>query len=103
MNKVTFLKLLNLVSDIENYLEKLGQLGITITESPIIDEMYSSINAVIMDAYGLEGLKWVEWWIYEKSKNPELKAYEIDENGKQTEIIRNIDELYEYLEIKNKR
>lgn len=103
MNKVTFLKLLNLVSDIENYLEKLEQLGITITENPLTDEVYSSINAVIMDAYGLDGLKWVEWWIYEKSKNPELKAYEIDEDGEQIEIIRTVDELYDYLEIKNKR
>lgn len=103
MNKVTFLKLLNLVSDIENYLEKLGQLGITIIENPLTDEVYSSINAVIMDAYGLDGLKWVEWWIYEKSKNPELKAYEIDEDGEQIEIIRTVDELYDYLEIKNKR
>ena len=103
MNKVTFLKLLNLVSDIENYLEKLEQLGITITENPLTDEIYSSINAVIMDAYGLDGLKWVEWWIYEKSKNPELKAYEIDEDGEQIEIIRTVDELYDYLEIKNKR
>lgn len=103
MNKVTFLKLLNLVSDIENYLEKLGQLGITITENPITDKIYSSINAVIMDAYGLEGLKWIEWWIYEKSKNPELKAYEINDDGEQIEIIRTIDELYDYLEIKNKR
>lgn len=100
MNKVTFLKLLNLVSDIENYLEKLEQLGITITENPLTDEIYSSINAVIMDAYGLDGLKWVEWWIYEKSKNPELKAYEIDEDGEQIEIIRTVDELYDYLEIK---
>lgn len=103
MNKVTFLKLLNLVSNIENYIEKLGQLGIIITENPITDEIYSSIDAVIMDAYGLEGLKWVEWWVYEKSKNPELKAYEINEDGEQIEIIRTVDELYNYLEIKNKR
>lgn len=100
MNKVTFLKLLNLVSNIENYLDKLENLGI-ITESPIINEFYSFIDSVIIDSYGLEGLQWVQWWIYEKSKNPELKAYETDENGERIEIIKTVDELYEYLEIKN--
>lgn len=103
MSRVTFLKLLNLVSNIENYLEKLGQLGIIITENPTIDEMYNFIDSVVMDSYGLEGLKWVQWWIYEKSKNPELKAYEINDEGEQIEIIRTTDELYEYLELKNKR
>lgn len=103
MIKTTFLKLLNLVSDMENYLEKLGQLGINATENPITDATYNFIDTIIMDTYGLEGLKWIEWWVYEKSKNPELKAYEINEDGEQVEIIKTVDELYEYLEIKNKR
>ena len=55
------------------------------------------INDVIKDIYGTEGLDWVEWWTYEKSNNPELKAFVTNENGEDIEI-RTIDDLYNYLE-----
>ena len=79
MKKVTFLKLLNLISNVGKDTEKLEELGIDVCESTLVNE-------------------WVQWWVYEKSRNPELKAYETNEHGEDVEIIRSVDELYDYLE-----
>lgn len=98
MKKVTFLKLLNLISNVGKDAEKLEELGIDICESTLVNGMCELFDAVIEDAYGPNGLEWVQWWVYEKSRNLELKAYETNENGEDIEIIRTVDELYDYLE-----
>lgn len=98
MKKVTFLKLLNLISNVGKDTEKLEELGIDVCESTLVNDMCELFDAVMEDAYGQEGLEWVQWWVYEKSRNPELKAYETNEHGEDVEIIRSVDELYDYLE-----
>lgn len=98
MKKVTFLKLLDLISNVGKDTEKLEELGIDVCESTLVNGMCELFDAVMEDAYGQEGLEWIQWWVYEKSRNPELKAFETDEHGNEVEIIRSADELYEYLE-----
>lgn len=98
MNRTTFLELLSLVEDVNKFIDKLEELGIDICENPLVSSVYKLFDTIISDSYGQEGLEWVQWWVYEKSNNPELKAYETDEQGNEVEIIRNVDELYNYLE-----
>lgn len=98
MKKVTFLKLLNLISNVGKDTEKLEELGIDISESTLVNGMCELFDAVMEDAYGKEGLEWTQWWVYERSRNPELKAFETNEQGEDVEIIRTTDELYDYLE-----
>lgn len=98
MKKVTFLKLLSLISNVGKDTEKLEELGIDVCESTLVNGMCELFDTVMEDAYGQGGLEWVQWWVYEKSRNPELKAFETDEHGNDVEIIHNVDELYEYLE-----
>lgn len=98
MKKVTFLKLLDLISNVGKDAEKLEKLGIDVCESTLVNGMCELFDAVMEDAYGQEGLERIQWWVYEKSHNPELKAYKTNEYDKGVEIIRNVDELYNYLE-----
>ena len=90
MKKVTFLKLLNLISNVGKDTEKLEELGIDISESTLVNGMCELFDTVMEDAYGQGGLEWVQWWVYEKSRNPELKAFETDEYGNDVEIIHNV-------------
>lgn len=98
MKKITFLKLLDLISNVGKDTEKLEELGIDVCESTLVNGMCELFDSVMEDTYGQQGLEWVQWWVYEKSRNPDLQAFETDEDGVQTEIIRSVDELYEYLE-----
>lgn len=99
MKKETFLKLIHTLTSVDDSYESLFKLGIDIIDYPLFNEINSAIYDVIKDIYGAEGLDWVEWWTYEKSSNPELKAFVTNENGEDIEI-RTIDDLYDYLEQK---
>lgn len=98
MKEQTFLKLLNLISKTIRDAEKLEELGVDLCESVFVHGVYDLLDVIIEDVYGKVGLEWVQWWIYEKLRNPSLKAYETLDNGEQVEIIRTEKELYEYLE-----
>lgn len=69
MKKVTFLKLLSLISNVGKDTEKLEELGIDVCESTLVNGMCELFDTVMEDAYGND-----------------------------VEIIHNVDELYEYLE-----
>lgn len=98
MKKETFIKLLESIANIHADVDKLNTLKIDIAESNIVTTFEEVFDTIINDTYGTGGLEWVLWWVYEKSNNPELKAYETNEQGEDIEILHNIDELYEYLE-----
>lgn len=100
MNKITFLKLLDLITNVNKDAETLENLGIDISECSLIVGMCEMFDTIIEEEYGQEGLDWVQWWIYEKASNPDLKSFETNEEGEQVEIVRNVDELYDYLEKK---
>lgn len=97
MKKEAFNNIIKISNNISNYTDKLYDLKIDITNSPFFYD-FNTLEAIcIKNEYGDEGFDWYSWFMYEKmySKNPDsLKAY--DENG--NEILRNIDELYHYLE-----
>ena len=71
MKKVTFLKLLSLISNVGKDTEKLEELGIDVCERTLVNGMCELFDTVMEDAYGQGGLEWVQWWVYEKSRNPE--------------------------------
>lgn len=98
MKKETFLQLIDVVPKLDSVAEPLYKLGIDITECPIISMVRDLVGTIAEEFYGKDGRDWIEWWIYEKGSNPELTAYETDDEGNKTEIIRTVDELYNYLE-----
>jgi hypothetical protein len=98
MKKESFLKLLDLISTINKDAERLGKLGIDIYECTLMVGTSEMFDTIMEHVYGSEGLDWILWWVYEKSANNNLKAYETDANGNSIEIVKTVDELYEYLE-----
>ena len=61
------------------------------------DDYYKNVvHPLLIEAFGKEGLDSIEWFIYEKGDNPEMKAWDKDDN----EICYDIPSLYK--DISNK-
>lgn len=55
------------------------------------DDYYGEVvYPLIIECFGKEGLDWINWFIYERGDNPEMKAW--DKEGK--EICYDIASLY---------
>ncbi len=94
MKKETFLKLIHTITSVDKSQDSLFKLGIDVVDYPLFNEIIDVIYSIIKDVYGTEGLDWIEWWVYEKTNNPDLQAFTANENAE----IRTIDDLYNYLE-----
>jgi len=54
------------------------------------DDYYKNVvYPLLIESFGKEGLDWIEWFIYEKGDNPEIKAWD-----KEKEICFDIPSLY---------
>lgn len=98
MKKTNFLKLLELMSNMDRDIIVLEGLGIDLQDSSITKGLYEIFSIAMEESYDREGLDWILWFIYEKQSNPALKAFDSEGN----EIIKTEDELYEYLNVNHK-
>jgi hypothetical protein len=48
------------------------------------------VRPLMVEAFGKEGVEWINWYIYEKNGREDLKAWDKDGN----EICHNIESLY---------
>ena len=78
------------------------RLGIDLIE--FTDDYQKLSNNLLSIILTKDGLDWFSWFMYEKDfikgegGRPDMNAYHLDkETGKQFEIIRNLEELYNYL------
>ena len=93
MSKEELLKAFQLMDELNDTINNLSSLGIDVTESPLFNTAGCLFDMVIASNYTEEGQDWINWWYFEKSVDPGLKAY--DDNG--NEICRTFDELYEHV------
>ena len=98
MKKANFLRLLELMSNIDRDIVVLEGLGVDLQDCACVKGVYEIFNLVVENAYGKDGLDWVLWYVYEKQPNPALQAFDEDGN----EIIKTKDELHAYLEANHK-
>lgn len=94
MVKTTFLYAIYSLTNIVEQMRKLYNMGIDIMESPLVTNAEDLAMLLLSEYYNEEGMDWIQWWVYEKSENPHIVA--TDEQG--NKILKNIDELYDYLE-----
>lgn len=97
MKREVFKEIVETCNNMSNCVDKLYELKIDIINSPFFTYFNTLESICIKNEYGDEGYDWYMWFIYEKmtSKNPEkMRAW--DENG--NEILKDLDELYDYLE-----
>lgn len=48
------------------------------------------VHPLLIECFGSEGLDWIDWYIYEKLENPEIKAWDQNNN----EICYDIPSLF---------
>ena len=56
-------------------------------ESPLVESGWNLISMLINSNFDEEGQDWINWWLYEKSENPELKAWDAEDKEIPTETI----------------
>ena len=92
-----FNKAIDVIKKSDEFVNTLNKVHLEIFETPIADALYYFQKEYFTEVYGSEGYDWISWFLYEKmeAKNPEeFKAWDSDGN----EILRNLEELYHYLE-----
>ena len=88
MTKELFTKM---ILEIQNFCNRVDQLCDVLCtdffESPLVDSGWKLINLLVESHFDEEGQDWINWWLYEKDGNPELKASDENDNEIPTETI----------------
>jgi hypothetical protein len=95
MNLQTFTSLINEIISQNERIHNLYKQGVDLIS--FNDNYYKNVvHPLLIESFGKEGLEWIEWFIYERDNNPEMKAWDKDNN----EICYDVPSLYK--EISNK-
>jgi hypothetical protein len=99
MTREDFKKMVGLIEGHSYKSEMVYNYGVSIIE--FTDDLQEVISMLMREAFGEIGYDWISWWLYEKDfgKREDIRAFDENDN----EIIRDIDELYDYItDLKNK-
>jgi hypothetical protein len=95
MNLQTFTSLINEIISQNERIHNLYKQGVDLIS--FNDSYYKNVvHPLLIESFGKEGLEWIEWFIYERDGNPDIKAWDRNNN----EICYDIPSLYK--EISNK-
>ena len=95
LTKSEFIKLLEEHDDQENRIDTLSSVGINIFDSPLIEYGNRMFERLIEAYFTEEGIDWIFWWLYEKDGNPDMKAW--DENNNEIPM-ETMEDLWNYVE-----
>jgi hypothetical protein len=104
MTYLEFKEIVDLLVYRSQKITKTLELGIDVLE--FTEDTSRIITKLLAQLLTPEGLDWFEWFMYEKGAiedgvgDVEMKAYHTV-NGEKTEIIKTLEELYEYLVLNN--
>ena len=88
MTKESFI---NMLLEIQNFNCQVDQwcevMCSNLFESPLVESGWNLISMLIYTNFDEEGQDWINWWLYEKDGNPELKAWDENDNEIPTETI----------------
>ena len=79
VTKEEFFELLKMHAAQSERLDKLSNAGFPIWETDVIEYGNLMFDKVIKAFFTQEGEDWIFWWLYEKNGNPEIKAWDEDE------------------------
>jgi len=81
-----------LIKGIQNQSEKTHELYKHGVDLLSFNEDYyrEVVNPLMLEAFGKEGVDWIDWYIYEKDGREDMKAWDKEGN----EICNNIESLY---------
>lgn len=104
MTYLEFKEIVDLLVHRSQKITKTLELGIDILE--FTDDTSKVITKLLAQILTADGLGWFEWFMYEKGAikdgigKPTMKAYHTI-NGREIEIVKTVEELYEYLVLNN--
>lgn len=78
ITKEEFLELLKMREAQSERLNKLSDAGFPIWDTDVIEYGNFMFDKVIEVYFTQEGEDWIFWWLYEKNGNPEMKAWDED-------------------------
>ena len=88
MTKELFTKMILEIQNFGNIVDRMCDvLGTNFFESPLAEVGWNLVNMLINSHFDEEGQDWINWWLYEKDGNPELKAFDEADNEIPTETI----------------
>lgn len=88
MTKELFTKMILEIQNFGNIVDQMCDvLGTNFFESPLAEVGWDLISTLINSHFDEEGQDWINWWLYEKDGNPELKAWDENDNEIPTETI----------------
>ena len=88
MTKELFTKMILEIQNFGNIVDRMCDvLGTNFFESPLAEVGWDLINTLINSHFDEEGQDWINWRLYEKDGNPELKAWDENDNEIPTETI----------------
>lgn len=94
INKEEFLSLLRDYHLQDSRVDALNAIFPDSFGAPIIDFGWLMFDKVKKAYFTEEGIDWIDWWLYERDDNPEMKAW--DEDG--DEIPMNtVEDLWRYV------
>lgn len=78
ITKEEFLELLKMREAQSERLDKLSDAGFPIWDTDVIEYGNLMFDKVVEAYFTQEGEDWIFWWLYEKNGNPEIKAWDED-------------------------
>jgi len=97
MNKELFEKYLNSVIEFDEFIDRLYEIGIDLTECDIVMKFLSNYISILEDACGDSINGWISYWLYDLDKGKDWKCdCIIDGDGKEVKL-ETIDDLYDVL------
>lgn len=79
ISKEEFFKILDSHEAQSNRIDKLIEIGLNIWDSDLIEYGNLMFDRVISAYFTDDGVDWISWWLFDKSRNSDLKV--LDENG----------------------
>lgn len=98
ITKELFEQIIELQQEADTFIDKLEDMGLNLYDTPIFNTYGYYLDMLLTAYFTMEGHDWVNWYLFEKAGNSEMKAYNEDESEIKLETL---DDLWEL--IKNYR
>ena len=96
MNKELFEKYLNSVIEFDEFIDRLYEIGIDLTECDIVMKFLSNYISILEDDCGDSINGWISYWLYELDRGANWEPGCVTKDGKDIKL-ETLDDLYELL------
>lgn len=85
-----FIELIKMHQNQSDRIDNLSKAGLDIWDSPVIEYGNLMFDKIIESYFTEEGSDWIYWWMCEKDGNPDMKAWNENQEEIPTETIEDL-------------